>query len=109
MLKTSLSTLQIPVQPYLVPVSWRRTHLSTLVNRLLSDGDGTASATTIPFDFIVEGQLLRTSLQQWLEANGKTEEETIEIEYVRSTLPPRYTAAYEQDDWISDVDASRAG
>lgn len=106
-LKTSLSTLQIPQQPYLVPISWRRTQLSTLVNRLLVGTSEAAVATSIPFDFIVDGELLRTSLAQWLSANGKTEEETIEIEYVRSTLPPRYTAAFEQDDWISNVDATR--
>ncbi|CEH12655.1 microtubule binding protein ytm1 [Ceraceosorus bombacis] len=115
-LTTTLGGLQIPQQPYLVPTTWRRTHLSSLVNRLLNSireaGDVvSATAASIPFDFIVRstGEILRSSVQDWLDANGRTEEETLELEYIRSTLPPRFTAAFEQDDWISCVDASRDG
>lgn len=111
-LRTSQATLAIPDVPYLVPTTWRRTQLSTLVNRLLQQGgdeDASASAKSIPFDFIVDGQLLRTSLTQYLESKGLTEESTLDIEYVRSTLPPTFTASFEHDDWISAVDASREG
>lgn len=120
-LSTTLAGLHIPRQPYLVPTSWRRTHLSSLVNRLLNDdqqnrtnGDVLAAPTasaSIPFDFIVRstGEILRSSVQDWLDANGRTEEETLELEYIRSTLPPRFTAAFQQDDWISCVDASKDG
>ncbi|PWN95217.1 WD40 repeat-like protein [Tilletiopsis washingtonensis] len=107
-LRTSLATLQIPQQPYLVPLSWRRTQLSTLVNRLLSPGDA-ASAASIPFDFIIDGELLRGSIDAWLAAHGRTEEETLDIEYVRSTLPPRFASSRECDDWLSDIDARSDG
>ena len=115
-LRTSQATLSIPSIPYLVPTTWRRTQLSTLVNRLLQqdssaagEASGATGAKSIPFDFIIDGELLRTSIDQYLASKGLTEESTIEIEYIRSTLPPTYTAAFEHDDWVSGVDASKDG
>jgi ribosome biogenesis protein YTM1 len=109
-LHTTQSTLSIPSIPYLVPTTWRRAQLSTLVNRLLQqDAAETSTAKSIPFDFIINGELLRTSIVQYLASKGLTEESTVEIEYVRSTLPPTFTAAFEHDDWVSGVDASKDG
>lgn len=107
-LTTSQQTLSIPSVPYLVPTSWRRSQLSSLVNRLLKN-DSNEETASIPFDFIIDGELLRTSLSSYLQGKGLTEETAIEIEYVRSTLPPKFSAAFEHDDWISGVDASREG
>ncbi|EPQ31180.1 uncharacterized protein PFL1_01368 [Pseudozyma flocculosa PF-1] len=120
-LTTSLHSLAIPSGPYIVPTDWRRTHLSTLVNKLLQstnalgfddhdhDAQQDAAARSIPFDFIVDGQLLRTSLHEYLESVGLTSESTLQIEYVRSTLPPTFVSAFEQDDWVASVDASVDG
>lgn len=92
----------------MVPVSWKRTHLSTLVNKLVSSGDNEAlsGSAAVPFDFIIDANILRTSLTDYLDSQSLTSESTLTIEYVRSTLPPTYTAAFEQDDWISSVDCS---
>lgn len=106
-LKTSIPELALPPTSYLVPTSFSRTHLSTLVNRLLEQTAGISA--TIPFDFIVNGELLRESLGFWLDKNGKTVEEGIELEYIKSTLPPKFSGAFESDDWIASVDASREG
>lgn len=111
-LRTLQPTLSIPSIPYLVPTTWRRTQLSTLVNRLLQQDATIADSSTaksIPFDFIINGELLRTSIDQYLASKGLTEETTVDIEYVRSTLPPTFSAAFEHDDWVSGVDASRNG
>ncbi len=88
----------------MVPVSWRRTHLSTLVNKLVSS----TSSGAVPFDFIIDSSLLRTTLGEYLEAGGLTSESTLNIEYVRSTLPPTRLAAFEHDDWVGSVDCSLA-
>ena len=113
LLKTSIPGASIPLTPYLVPVSWRRTHLSTLVNRVLRTTAGendAATAAAIPFDFIVDGQLLRnTSLGEYISRQGKDAEVTLELEYVRSNLPPRFENQIPQDDWVGSVDASRDG
>lgn len=107
-LTTSLDQYAIPSGPYMVPVSWRRTHLSTLVNRLVSASDADTARAAIPFDFIVHSSLLRTTLGEYLESSGLTSESTLTIEYVRSTLPPTRLAAFEHDDWVASIDCSFA-
>ncbi|SPO25702.1 related to YTM1 - microtubule-interacting protein [Ustilago trichophora] len=109
-LTTSLTQYAIPSGPYMVPVSWRRTHLSTLVNKLVSSSFDSESSSggAVPFDFIIDSSLLRTTLGEYLEAGGLTNESTLSIEYVRSTLPPTRLAAFEHDDWVSSVDCTYA-
>jgi ribosome biogenesis protein len=67
----------------------------------------------IPLDFLINGQFLRTSLQEYLETNGLSTEETLTIQYMRSLIPPIYQASFEHNDWVSAVDVlsatSRAG
>ncbi|SNX84471.1 related to YTM1 - microtubule-interacting protein [Melanopsichium pennsylvanicum] len=105
-LTTSLTQYAIPSGPYMVPTSWRRTHLSTLVNKIISTTSDPSSTGSIPFDFICDSSLLRTTLGEYLESSGLTSETTLNLEYVRSTLPPTRLATYEHDDWVSSVDCS---
>ncbi|KAL9934655.1 hypothetical protein V8E36_006430 [Tilletia maclaganii] len=102
LMRTTHASLAIPLAPYMVPVCWRRSHLSTLVNRILQP-----TAPT-PLDFIVDGQLLRTSLAEYLESAGKDAESTLELLYVPSTLPPKFEGAFQHDDWVASVDARGA-
>lgn len=104
-LKTSITGLELPPVQYLVPTTFARSQLSTLVNRLLQQT--LELHQTIPFDFIVDGSLLRESLEVWLDNNGRTVEEGIELEYVKSTLPPRWAGTFKHDDWVVSIDASR--
>lgn len=76
----------------------RRYQLSTLVNRLLE------TEQPIPFEFLVNGQFLRTSIDDFLTANGISAETTLNVEYVRALIPPPHAATFEHDDWISSVD-----
>lgn len=111
-LRTSLPGCSIPYVPYMVPVTWRRSQLSTLVNKVLAAaqaGEGDAEHKTVPFDFIVNGELLRCSLEEYLAQHGESAETTLELEYIRSTLPPSFKDAARQDDWVASVDASRRG
>ncbi|KAK1143130.1 ribosome biogenesis protein ytm1 [Aspergillus melleus] len=84
--------------PILVPTGLRRYALSTLVNNLLG------SAKPIPFEFLINGSFLRTSIDEYLTANGISAETTLEIEYVRALIPPLHIASFEHDDWVSSVD-----
>ncbi|KAL6242335.1 ribosome biogenesis protein ytm1 [Rhinocladiella similis] len=88
--------LQEPA-PILIPTSFRRIQLSTLVNNLVK------TEKIIPLDFIINGTYLRTTLDEYLTNNGISTETTLNIEYVRARIPPRYTASFEHDDWVSDV------
>jgi WD40 repeat protein len=82
----------------LVPTSFRRITLSTLVNSLLK------VEKTIPLEFILNGTYLRTTLEEYLTSNGISTETTLAIEYVRARIPPQYVASFEHDDWVGDVD-----
>ncbi|PLB34409.1 WD repeat WDR12/YTM1 family ribosome biogenesis protein [Aspergillus candidus] len=88
--------------PILVPTGLRRYALSTLVNNLLG------SEKPIPFEFLVNGAFLRTSIDEYLTANGISAETTLEIEYVRALIPPLHIASFEHDDWVSSVDVLSA-
>lgn len=82
----------------LVPTSFRRLSLSTLVNSLLN------KEKTIPLEFIINGTYLRTTLDEYLSSNGISAETTLTVEYVRARIPPQHVASFEHDDWVSDVD-----
>lgn len=84
--------------PILVPTSFRRYALSTLVNGLLSND------RPVPLEFIVNGSYLRTTLEEYLNSQGISSETTLSVEYVRARLPPQYVASFEHDDWVSAVD-----
>lgn len=62
------------------------------------------SERPIPFDFLINGTFLRTSLDEYLTANGISSETTLAVEYVRAIIPPVYLASFEHDDWVSSVD-----
>ncbi|TKA51072.1 Ribosome biogenesis protein ytm1 [Cryomyces minteri] len=81
----------------------RRYQLSTLVNRLLDNEKPT------PFEFLINGQFLRNSIDDFLTANGISAETTLTIEYVRALIPPLHLASFEHDDWISSVDVLSEG
>ncbi|EXJ70735.1 ribosome biogenesis protein ytm1 [Cladophialophora psammophila CBS 110553] len=86
------------IAPILVPTSFRRLALSTLVNSLLE------TEKTIPLEFVINGTYLRTTLDEYLTSNGISAETTLSIEYVRARIPPQYVASFEHDDWVGDVD-----
>lgn len=62
----------------------------------------------IPFEFLINGQFLRTTVDEFLTANGISAETTLNIEYVRAVVPPSHVASYEHDDWVSSVDVLSA-
>ncbi|KAI9205525.1 WD40-repeat-containing domain protein [Polychytrium aggregatum] len=85
----------------LVPTKLRRYGLSEIINHLL------ALDRPVPFDFLIDGQFLRTSIQTYLDDNGRSSEQVVDIEYVESALPPQQSAALKHDDWISIVRGHR--
>ncbi|KAI9260604.1 WD40-repeat-containing domain protein [Phascolomyces articulosus] len=89
----------VPEAPIRVPISFKRFGLSEIVNNLLGH------EKPIPFDFFLEGRILRTSLAEYLIEQRLSTENTLTIEYVESMLPPTPLSAYQHDDWISSVKA----
>ncbi|BFZ53644.1 ribosome bioproteinsis protein ytm1 [Savitreella phatthalungensis] len=90
-------SLQIEDRPIVVPTSLRRYGLSEVVNHLLS------TETPIPFSFLIGGELLGTTLAEHLVKKALSSEAVLEVEYVRSILPPSFLATYPHDDWVSAI------
>ena len=58
----------------------------------------------IPFDFLINGTFLSTTLDEYLISKGLSSETTVELQYIRSLIPPLFEASFEHDDWVSTVD-----
>ncbi|ORZ00577.1 WD40-repeat-containing domain protein [Syncephalastrum racemosum] len=83
--------------PILVPSALKRFGLSEIVNNLLGH------EKPVPFDFLIDGEILKTSLAQYLSEKLLSTENVITLEYLESMLPPTQLSTYEHDDWISSV------
>lgn len=96
--------LQLPEskRPLIVPADIRRYGLS----RILNSESMLATDRPVPFDFLVDGAYLRTTLEEYLRDNGISAETTVTLQYVRSLVPPVFEASFEHDDWVSSVDIS---
>ncbi|CAI6341571.1 unnamed protein product [Periconia digitata] len=83
----------------LVQTTLKRPQLSALVNNLLRP-----DAQPIPFDILINGQFLRTTIDEFLTQNGISSETTLDVEYARAFVPPLNVSSFEHDDWVSAVD-----
>ena len=72
------------------------------MNRLLE------TEQPIPLEFLINGQFLRTSIDDFLTSNGISAETTLGVEYVKALIPPLHVASFEHDDWVSSVDVLSA-
>ncbi|KAK0626555.1 ribosome biogenesis protein YTM1 [Immersiella caudata] len=98
---TTEADIQLPEakRQLLVPADIRRYGLSRILN-----SESMLDTGAIPFDFLVNGSFLRTSLDEYLQSNGLSLESNVSLQYVRSLIPPVYEASFEHDDWVSAVD-----
>ncbi|KAA8910759.1 WD40-repeat-containing domain protein [Sphaerosporella brunnea] len=92
--------ISVPTAPILVPSNLKRLGLSQVVNHLLN------SEKPIPFDFLIDGAYLRTTLDSYIAENGLSSESVITLEYVRAAVPPKFLTSFQHDDWVSSVAAS---
>lgn len=90
-------SLQIEDRPIVVPTDLRRYGLSEIINHLLE------TPQPVPFSFLINGELLGTTVAEHLLKKGLSSEAILEVEYVRSILPPSFLASYPHDDWTSAV------
>lgn len=91
---------KIPEDHMVIPASLGRYGLSEVVNRLLSMEQPT------PFDFIVRGDFLRTSLAEYLENQKLTSEAVLCLEYVFAMSDPQKSDIDEMPDWVSGIAVS---
>ncbi|WVR04492.1 ribosome biogenesis protein YTM1 [Kwoniella sp. DSM 27419] len=99
----------IPTSTYFIPSAWRRFQLSELINKVLQN-NAENGKKPVPFEFLINGEVLRGSLENWVKRNrGGDEESQIDVEYVRSTMPPEEAGRVEVEDWVSGLSLARSG
>ena len=89
----------IPETPILVPTKLKRFGLSEIINVCLGN------QVKVPFDFLIQNQILKTSIEVYLSNSCLSRETTLEIEYIQSILPPKLNKSITHDDWISSIDS----
>ncbi|KAK2072512.1 hypothetical protein P8C59_006861 [Phyllachora maydis] len=99
--------LQLPEskRQLLVPADLRRYGLSRILN---SDSMLATAAAPVPFDFLVDGAFLRSTLADHLRDRGLSLESSLTLQYVPSLAPPVFQASFGHDDWVAAVDVLSA-
>ncbi|XP_078155110.1 transducin/WD40 repeat-like superfamily protein [Carex rostrata] len=96
--------LRVPPTSMAVPSHLTRLGLSEIVNLLLENSD--PEHGNQPFDFLIDGELIRMPLDQFLMTKGISAEKVLEIEYVKAVVPRKQEDPCPHDDWVSAVDGS---
>jgi ribosome biogenesis protein YTM1 len=91
---------RVPTSSIAIPAHLTRYGLSDIINTLLGNDKPQ------PFDFLVEGELVRTSLEKLLLIKGISAEKILNIEYILAVVPPQQEESWLHDDWVSVVDGS---
>ncbi|KAH9740331.1 Ribosome biogenesis protein WDR12-like [Citrus sinensis] len=106
--KTKLKPPQkVPSNSIAIPSNLTRFGLSSVVNNLLQAVNPEWKSE--PFDFLINGELVRMSLEQFLLAKGISAEKVLEIEYIKAVAPQKEEEPSLHDDWVSAVDGSNPG
>lgn len=99
------SSLHVDDTPLFVPISLKRYGLSEIINHLIKQQNGLdEDAGSTPFEFLINGTLLRTSLQDYLTQNGLSSEAFLSLEYTKAVLPPSFLGSFNNEDWVSSLD-----
>eukprot|EP00743_Colponemidia_sp_Colp-15_P003223 GILK01003482.1.p1 GENE.GILK01003482.1~~GILK01003482.1.p1 ORF type:complete len:429 (+),score=37.65 GILK01003482.1:67-1353(+) len=86
--------------PISVPGKLGRYGLSEIVNHLL------ALDPPKPFDFVVDDEFVRSSVEQFISSHGLSGESILVLRYVIAMPKPDLKETKDMTDWISSVDAS---
>ncbi|KAG7381802.1 WD repeat-containing protein 12 [Phytophthora pseudosyringae] len=95
---TNDASIRVTETPFAVPTRLSRRGLSQVVNHLLATGDEPR-----PFDFLVDGLFLRSSLDKYLQTHGVSEEALLTLEYVEALPEPQKQNGSDHPDWVSAV------
>ena len=83
--------------PIQLPTRLTRFGLSEVVNHLLQ------GQPTRPFDFVLNGELLRGSLAKAMVKHGLSGEEVVVLEYIQLLAPPKPEQHAPNPDWVASI------
>lgn len=101
-------SLLVPSDPMAIPSSTSRKGLSLIVNHLLrqdSHSENESDERDIPFDFLLNGRLIRSSIGTYVRKYGLNIENPIEIQYFRTKHSPALNGVTPLfSEWITAMD-----
>jgi ribosome biogenesis protein YTM1 len=97
--------IEVPETSFAVPDRLARYGLSEIINHLLGHTDKTSIR---PYDFLIDGQFLRTDLKKYLAEHALSGEAGLTLEVVEAVPAPKSNSGPPHPDWISGI-ASHAG
>lgn len=100
---TTRTETPISSTPIVIPTNVTRYSLSQILNHLLEN------PTPIPYSFLINSVYLPSTLDEYITSHGISREEVLEIEYVRSVLPPKWEGRWTQEDWVGGVNVRNTG
>jgi ribosome biogenesis protein len=131
---TSQAAVRVADVPIAVPIRLRRTGLSEVINHLLALGavlqsmrvDVVPLPLVLPwllsrdvcwccadsprqFEFVLEGELLRSSLGDMIDERMLSRESIFTVEYFEAMMPPTVSHSSSQPDWVGAVCALDSG
>jgi len=101
----SVKKYQTPETPFSVPASSACTELNGLLKSLLTaTSNEEDTLDDVQFEFLIDGEYLRTSLQEYVSSKNVSSESTLRIEYTLRHETPELTQSLLHNDWVSSVD-----
>ena len=100
---TTHTEIPISSTPIVVPTNLTRYGLSQILNHLLEN------PAPIPYSFLINSVYLPSTLDEYITSHGVSREEVLEIEYVRSVLPPQWEGQWTQEDWVGGLSVRDEG
>jgi ribosome biogenesis protein YTM1 len=91
--------------PIAVPTKLARAGLSEVVNHLL----GSAVDEQVPFDFLINDRLLRSSLEKFLNDYNVNTEDVVVIEYIPAIIISEDSKTSEMESWVGCLDVQMDG
>jgi len=88
---------QVPEDQLVLPSSLARYGLSEVVNRLIG------LDKPVPFDFLVDGEYLRSDLLGYLTARKLSSEKVVKVEYIFALSEPEEQQIDQVPDWVAGV------
>lgn len=82
---------------YTIPATFKRIDLSRMVKKLLDIKEN------VSFEFLINDQILRSSIEEFLQLNNILSENVIEIKYILSITKKESTPIDKISEWISKL------
>jgi ribosome biogenesis protein YTM1 len=95
--------IRVPDTPMAVPAKLGRFGLSEVINLLLNN------EKPQPFDFLINTEFIRTSIEKHIRKHNVKEEQFIVVEYTEAVVPPERELECEHDDWVSSLAGGFSG